>query len=278
MSSSIRPTGYPEWASSATNITEPLDSKKSIGWATNEAPASAYVNWLDEKTTAWIRYLSYEPVVYDDFVYPTGMGNPPSGFDATMLSQFWDVKNEVHVEAANNGDGVGVLGLYRKADFKASGLYAVTKNIGPFINATTDVLVEGRVQIGARNPNHVIQFGVLNSDASGTNKHCMAFQTTGPSGSWFFMYGATSATMVDLNFRSDGGVIGRYADYFVAERRGPTLTVQINGTTKATVASPTGLLLGDDTLLKGLLFGARAYGTSGTAIVTFDSLKLGVRR
>ncbi len=57
MPSATRPSGYPLWGVSATNITTPPSTYTTSGWSINERPPSSYENWLRQLTGQWIQYL-----------------------------------------------------------------------------------------------------------------------------------------------------------------------------------------------------------------------------
>jgi hypothetical protein len=57
MPSATRPSGYPHWGVSATNITTPPSTYTTSGWTINEKPPSSYENWLRQLTGNWLQYL-----------------------------------------------------------------------------------------------------------------------------------------------------------------------------------------------------------------------------
>lgn len=67
MTKIIRPNKYPRWASSLVrdevthrlNIYEPSEAKKDIGWVAGEVPPRQWVNWSNNLTYQWIKYLDH---------------------------------------------------------------------------------------------------------------------------------------------------------------------------------------------------------------------------
>lgn len=74
MGGPVRPSGYIGWASATgvTNIVEPTDAQKQMGWAQNQTPPSSYENWLRQMQDQSLSYLRWrmelDVIVRDDFV------------------------------------------------------------------------------------------------------------------------------------------------------------------------------------------------------------------
>ena len=49
-----RPSQYPEWASTETNVVEPTEAKKDAGWLDGERPPAGWFNWLLNLIYKWI--------------------------------------------------------------------------------------------------------------------------------------------------------------------------------------------------------------------------------
>ncbi len=56
--STIRPSGFPGWASgsAATNIAQPTAQQLAQGWSTNQAPPSSYDNWFKSLVYGWLKF------------------------------------------------------------------------------------------------------------------------------------------------------------------------------------------------------------------------------
>lgn len=52
------PEGIPQWDTGDNNSTDPGTAKKAAGWALNEVPSSAHMNWLHQQQGEWIEFLS----------------------------------------------------------------------------------------------------------------------------------------------------------------------------------------------------------------------------
>lgn len=214
----FRPSGYIGWCSTgATNVTEPLDSKKAVGWAVNEAPLSSYENWLQQKTDAWLKYFdwmtSLEPVVVDDFVYATG--HSATGF----LPQWFKTSGGYQIQEDNSALGVAFC-----FNANSTGIFDLSAPVGggpagrdfrmEFINKYSD-----RGNSGA-----FMEMGILSY---------LSFMITGPSGNYGLHFRPTggAATSVDLGVDPITTVYKK----LVIERHGATMIVQIDDVTKATL-------------------------------------------
>lgn len=266
----IKPTGYPEWASSTpTGITEPSSGKKQSGWGVNEKPAAQYMNWLEEKQSSWVKYLSYEWLIHDEFVRdPVLQTVTPSGKSSTgltnFLTNFWAYCIEANFAET---DAAGLLEL----NFNASGIgYA---EIQP-ARISSDVLFEAKVRYNSARgaSGHNALFGMR--DQSGGNTGAMWFSahgSSGASGPWFFNWWPITGT-TPTSFNT--GVYPKNSinkwDVLSFERRGPTAYVEINGQSLMAAAVPT--------LISQAAIGVYVNHSSGSADIYVDYMKFGVRR
>jgi hypothetical protein len=269
---SIKPTGYIQWASTATNIAEPLDSKKAVGWAIGEKPSSSYFNWIEGKQDAWIRYLSYDYIVSDDFVRG-GQGDwsaAPSGQVATGFYPNWRATGQPYFNPIPNPDTLDAHGMvaFIQSYSAIAAFLAPVQQLG----RTKDFILEARVAVQARGASGCQQsFGLLPSDALGMNSSGVGawWSATGPSSNWFFNYGqSANATGFDLGVNPLSPTM---VQTFVAERVGATMVVEINGASR--------LAINVNSVNFGACeVGARNINTSGTTQWMVDSLRLGIRR
>lgn len=230
--SSIKPTGYPEWASasSASGIAEPTDAKKFLGWATSEKPAAQYMNWLQEKESAWLRYLSYDWVIDDHFANGNGVNViPPAGAAGGTGLNPWSVAiGGDRIAGANEGGNGPIpaarLALGAVAFFQTggSGLSRITRDAGS--PHSRDVMLETIMTVATRGSGMALKIGVVRGGVNGCD---MWFGTTGPSAPWYFNYGPAES-YTSINMGIDPFSPSAYHT-FIAERRGATLTVEANG-------------------------------------------------
>lgn len=266
----IRPTGYPEWASDTpTGITEPSAAKKQAGWAVSEKPAAQYMNWLAEKQSTWVRYLSYEWLINDNFIRTdlqqgaTPSGRTPTGLEG-YIKNFWAYPIEANYNETN---AAGLLEL----NFNGSGIGYV--EIQP-ARMNCDVLFETKVRYNSSRggSGHNALFGMR--DQSGGNTGAMWFSahgSSGASGPWFFNWWPITGT-VPTSFNT--GVYPKNSinnwDVLSFERRGPTAYVEINGQSLMAAAVPT--------LISQGAIGVYVNHSTGTADIFIDYMKFGVRR
>jgi hypothetical protein len=52
-----RPTKFPNWATSGTNIVEPPDGKKASGWIAGEQPPASYFNYWQNLVQQWVEWF-----------------------------------------------------------------------------------------------------------------------------------------------------------------------------------------------------------------------------
>jgi hypothetical protein len=238
--SSIKPTGYPEWAgaSSASGIVEPTDSKKQTGWVSSERPAAQYMNWLQEKQSAWIRYMSYDSVIIDDFNSSIGVNTIPGAGQVGGTGLFpWSVLiGGDRIALANEGGNppippaVNALGAVSFWQTGGSGFSRMTVSVGSPENR--DVILELVTLFAARGTGMTTKAGIFRGGVNGAD---MWFGATGPSSSWFFNYGPAEG-WTSINLGVDPVSPSAYQT-LIAERRGSTMIVEVNGVRKAAIQS-----------------------------------------
>lgn len=232
----FRPTGYTSWAAGATNIAEPTDAKKNVGWSVNEQPASSYFNWLSNKVDAWRAYFdwttSLRPVIEDDFVRAIA-----SGGGSGTISPLWSAASGgwLFTEAS---DAAGTMQIVTAGQ---NGTYDIYSRIGSLTDR--DFRMEMLVRTSVRIPDGT---GYLFFGAMGH----YGFVATGPSSNYGFVYtpSGKGMTAVDL------GVDPQSSTYkkLVAERHGATIGVFIDDILRASIP---GVMMG----ATGMIFGARAF-------------------
>jgi hypothetical protein len=139
-----RPTGYPEWASSATAITEPTTLEKSAGWGHTQAPPAEYFNYLQQQYYQWTKYLdegrgggcfgdgSDGDAVLDG-VATVGWATGPSNFVYYSVRDAYAGRAAVAsgVEWASNG-----YRIYCNNELLVTGMGRITANGGDAITLT----------------------------------------------------------------------------------------------------------------------------------------------
>ncbi len=283
MGGPVRPSGYIGWASSgATNVAEPIDAKKAVGFSPSEKPPSAYFNWLLQKQDAWIQYLAWrtdlKTVVSDDFC--VGDVQMVNSLGSTSMARDWYVFNPNLFSQANNWNGVlAGVGYYPQQGNGAvsvlsppSGWNEFRKNVGnpsprdmrmEFIAA---LLIQGTGNVDVHS--HEMGLMYAHSGMSGGNMQCgFTWDSIGssiifkwrPSG-----FGATSRALGGIPSSMSG--IHKY----VAEIRGATNAIYVDDLLVAAVPAPglLGMATGwhaDTTLPPDLYFGVRVGGQSSGA-------------
>lgn len=284
----VKPSGYVGWCSTgATNVTEPIDSKKAVGWAGNEAPPSSYVNWIQQKQDQWIQYLDWRssltPLVRDDFVVGdtiTANGGNGVGFTTGYYGPWYYER----IVWAHQGGVVGVLGgvgnyqqplmgvLYGG---NPSGWYEARVNVG---NLTTrDMRMEFAAMFLSKDSQSQIswELGIMfaHSGMSGGNLLC-GFMATGSSGNLGFRWvpSGQNATSVSLG-QIPSGMSGLHK--YVSECRGPTNAIYVDDVlvTAVPVPGPIGASGPVD-----LHFGGRFGVASGVKQLVLDYAELSVKR
>ncbi len=219
---SFRPSGYIGWCSTgATNVAEPTDAKKAVGWAINEQPPSSYFNWIQQKVDAWVQYFAWEsalrPVVYDDFSRHLASGF--TGFHPlwTAASGSWQF---VDPNVAGAMDAQGTIKCFADTtgifDFK-------TRSAGAGNN---DWRLEARVYYSDRGgAGTALELGAFDF---------FGFHATGPSSTWGFQFTPSGKTPTSFDVGVDP--ISSTFKKLVAERHGATMAVFVDDVLRVSVA------------------------------------------
>jgi hypothetical protein len=209
---SFRPSGYVGWCSTgATNIAEPTDAKKAVGWSTNEQPPSSYFNWIQQKQDAYIQYLDWKaaltPLVRHDFCYPTGVA-PGTGFD-----DFAAFRLDLAQQLNQFAQAPGVVNLFKNSS-----------GIGNFAARITPGVRDFRMEVVAL----AQQLGTSGSQQIGFPDH-MAIVSTSSTGTWGLHFVPSGGSPTSVAFSGMTGV-GDLVTFkkFVVERHGATMGVFIN--------------------------------------------------
>lgn len=271
MSGPVRPSGYIGWASAtgATNVAEPTDAQKGIGWAVGQPPPSSYENWLEQKRDRWIQYLSWRtdlrPVVIDDFASPAGnngatlmpfwFANAPSGsFFKWTPADSYPLQTARAFGAGGTGYAelladVGYLGT---RDFRMDHIVQLSQ-----ANASTGVVFElGLMYQHSGSSGGDVQMGWLATGNSGLVSACWW-----PSGA--AQATSLSFTALDLKMHK-----------YTIESRSPTMAFYIDDSLVG--AAPTTVVGGPNP--NPLAFGTRFGGASGGQFVLVDYVELSTRR
>lgn len=229
MTTLLRPTGLPGWAVQGV-VTEPTAEKKAIGWGatgqSGERPPAEYFNWLQQQNEGWIRYLSYDKIVDDDFAgvtSPGGATGVPEGWISDMPSGMINPGSPVGANYLTVDGPLGIISFRQP-----SGFGAFYKGIGGAIG-TRDFYISASWGRGNTPLNGItgvrIGFGLLSGTLRANNATgpCF-FYTTGTSGyPWCMAYDGTMA-----NFSIYPTLLGTSGfQVFSAERRGPTMVARV---------------------------------------------------
>lgn len=279
MTTPLRPTGIVGWASAGVS-TEPTSAKKSLGWgatgSSGERPPAEYFNWLQQQNEAWLRYLSYDKIVHDDFAgvaSPGGATGVPEGWISDMPSGMINPGPPIGVNYLQVEGPLGIL-TFRQP----SGFGAFYKSIGG-TPGTRDFYIAASWGRGNTSLNGITGyragFGLLAgtlraNNATGT---CF-FYTTGTSGyPWCIGYGGTMA-----DFSIYPTLLGTSGfQSFFAERRGSTMVAAVH----CPVAGYEERAFSAVVASGGVNFGfiAQHYEPGGQNLVhMLDYLSYGVRR
>lgn len=283
MGGSVRPSGYVGWGSSgATNVVEPTDAKKQVGWGVNEQPPSSYFNWIQQKQDQWIQYLGWigtlSPVVDQDFLvtdtllvqgasflplpwyFAANNGFQSIGWDPVSVGIAQPDAAMGTPYIAHQGSGIGELrvevGLLGARDFQMEHLVT----LGPNYNF--------------RPSGAYYEMGLIfnHSGASGMNTQ-LGWQVTGITGQLFARWVPTGSapTLLSLGAISATGDTGLHK--YTIESRGPTMAFYVDGALRgavpATVVGASGFRLH---------FGARHGGASQVSYMVVDTARLRVAR
>lgn len=273
----IRPSGLPLWATAATNIAEPLDSKKTVGWGVGEKPASSYFNWLQEKQGAWIRYLSYDAVIDDDFAFDPGFVRSTGIYGSSGTPHGWGVTNGAGTGGwyAGGQAGEDAVGTVFRTMLNSNSGYGRIEKYASFGNGR-DMICEIRLRpyVPSGMNNGFIQAGFLFPTGLVNGGGQAMFLATGNTGIplWSFLWSpsALGPTSVGLGVTATPSAYQRLA----FERVGNTMTVAIDG------ASAFAFYAGNINF-SGARFGLYVDHSQGAGIfsaVHLDKIKLGVAR
>jgi len=80
-----KPTSIPRWDDDETNLTEPSEGKKDVGWEVDEIPPSSWENWKSNLIGNWFKWID-ERIVDTDSGNGWSILNPSSGDVAWGLS------------------------------------------------------------------------------------------------------------------------------------------------------------------------------------------------
>ena len=216
---SFQPSGYVAWCSTgATNVVEPTDAKKAVGWSVNERPASSYFNWLAQRQDAAISYLLWrnglDEVLNDAFSYypAVAIGADLMNQAPTALAPNWLLSPS----SVSLGGQVGA----------EQGIY-----LAP-IGASYLAYAKSFVDVPQRDFRfEVVGYGIA-QNASGYVEigwpRALSFMATGASSFWGLCYrpSGRAATSIGMSFISSGTYpITRMA----VEAKGATMVVEVNG-------------------------------------------------
>lgn len=262
----FRPAGYTAWAGGATNIAEPIDSKKTVGWGINEKPQSSYQNWIENAQDRALDYLRWKAelsvVVSDDFVRATGLGGQSA---LAFGGPYFSVVLSTNVTSYSPPVTVGQTGTIGGGDM-----------------GTAIVDGGGQITVGLLGP--VAAFGLRdfrmefvsfwNNICTGADFQCgfidtLAFMSTSATGTIGLHWVPSGGTPTSYQFSgvtggagSVGGAPGSvFTGFhnFMVERRGPTMIASID---KVTVLAVPGVPFGASGSL--MTFGSRIRSLAGS--------------
>jgi hypothetical protein len=270
----VRPSGYVGWGSTGmTNVTEPTDAKKAVGWAINEAPPSAYFNWIQKSQDESLAYLrwkdSLQPVIVDDFIKGAN--------SQTGLAEFWYlfqtggqqwVITETNLDVGGSRDGT--IGA-RECQLAATGYAELLADVG--YPGRRDFFMEhiARFRSRPQASNYCFELGLMYSHAgvSGHNTQ-LGWVATGITGRLSFCWvpSGKSPTLYDL-----GSVPSNASGYhkFTVEGRSPTMAFYIDDALAGAVAMVPVGAQGSDA---AIMFGQRIGGQSTAARFVVDAVTL----
>lgn len=223
----MRPTLLPEWASSPTNITEPPSASKASGWGINEAPPSSYMNWLQSTTHDWLKYLSYEWLISDDFIRAfNGSPNHASGFVSTGFAPFWNAFGRD--SSFSFYDVAGTSGHMNGAVYFDSGASQIAYICAPsqYPTSRKDYIFEAAFSsINRGNSGADVWIGMpFNVMSSSKGMSGGVFFSTTGTGQWCFQYGITAYAMGTVPTLNDASGFQK----LTFEEYGSTATARIS--------------------------------------------------
>lgn len=272
----LYPTGglLPEFAASATNIAQPTSNKRSSGWATNEAPASSYINWLHRTTYDWMKYLAYEKVLVEDFIRP----NPERGSAVRWTAhaftgvgpQFangpWTFLDNSIAQIVSTGGGTGFIETELPANYTDSFFNTLVNPVR--VSMIVDVLRVFNAGNYGGGSGSMQAFGIRDS---------AEFMRTGSTGLWYFQWKPTSSvgpTAIPLGAT-------RMKGRFEWDHQQPTMTV--TWWPLGSVNTPTSFTVGPLYLSyegnNNDILGARTWTASGEYNYTeIDRVEVAIKR
>lgn len=275
MGGPVRPSSYIGWGSTgATNVTEPLDSKKAVGWATGEKPGAGYFNWLLQKQDQWIQYLAWlsslDPIVEEDFIGDSlrqPLVNAATGFAGWYKST--GIASLIRSDVSYLDSGLG----YVTWTDSASGAHEYTTRIGRL--RARDFKMEFVIGDAIRgHSGGSVAYGLFHTSGISGAFPRIGFVSTGASGTLGVQWqpsGAASPTSVALGVAMSPTALHK----LTIENRNPTMAIYYEDVLQTAVPSP------GEVGASGIPmdFGLLAYGVSPTGFGGWiDKMYLGVRR
>lgn len=253
---SFRPTGYTSWAAGATNVAEPTDAQKNVGWGINQQPPSSYFNWLQNKVDSWRAYFdwttSLRAVVEDDFVRAIA-----SGGGSGTITPMWSAASGTWT-LTEITDGAGSLQLF------SPGINPGTYDFYTRVGSLGDK--DFRLEVIAKIPARVASStGYFFYGAMGH----YGFVATGPSSNYGFVYtpSGRGPTSVDLGIDPQGSTYKKLC----AERHGPTLGIFVDDVLKASMP---GAMMG----ATAMTFGGRYFSVNVNDAINSSVDRVGLYR
>jgi hypothetical protein len=284
-----RPTGLPDWGQSggASAIVQPSLDQRAKGWSGSQKPPAQYFNHHMALTYQWLKWLSYDSVIDEDFSYAHSNyfpNNPAQPITPTLLPR-WQIGNHgvtgtVFLVASGtiggqrHGNPLGAVGFQGNG----SGICDVKTVVGA-LNGR-DFLFESYVKMGIipTGPSSYMGWGLY----GGLNGQTMiaGFQSTGTSyviGFRWLPSGAANMTGIPVTFPTayvNTSSTG-YFRYGFGREDGQYF-VQFENEYQVGVG-PAGPLHIDNEALAHA--GMQAWAVNGVAFeVYMDKIKLGVKR
>jgi hypothetical protein len=259
----MRPTGIADWARAggASAITEPTENQKNAGWAPGQLPPAQYFNWLQRNAADWIRNLSYDWMVNDDFIRSPHL--TVSQGDTGAFYPQWAADNAIVMATVATG-AMGVARLVGSVAF----IEAYVGNV-----AGRDYCAEFiAMGVSHGSTGSAFAMGLRQDTPSGANSLAVWFGATGPTGLVFFGWRPTpgsSPTMIDLGITHWSASAYRRYEF---ERMGSTMVVNVDGLQKAVIRDA------PSPMDAGVFVECGMSGTAGGSLFQVDRVRFGVRR
>lgn len=249
----IQPTGYPGWASGPSGWwAEPTATKKALGWQPNEAPPSAYQNWLHKLTYDWITYLDFGmkmPITVEDDFIATPIGGGPTG---PVNSWLWCGAQQgvtrVNLAASEALIPIGSAGhvelraLGGAGEYQASllpgvsvpvgtGAWQIAARVRVVQGASSNGFIPGMFAVGIGGGNGFFD------NAANVSGYCYIAQMTGYT-NWQLNHNiglGSSPTHIDLGIAPTGA----FQTLLMSKDNNANLVAVINGRVRATVSNLT---------------------------------------